>query len=127
MTENEGIYSIFHNFKINCKEKEIYFIANVYYECSDYKNSFKENNVKCRATIGYNNILYLDISDMGNGNYFSQFNDNFQNIIVVENKDKNELIIRVEGTGEIENKMKGKYTVSLRNIEYITFDDYQKD
>ena len=64
---------------------------------------------------------------MGNGNYFSQFNDEFQNIIVVENKDKNELIIRVEGTGEIENKMKGKYTVSLRNIEYITFDDYQKD
>ena len=43
---------------------------------------------------------------MENGNYFSQFNDNFQNIIVVENEDKDELIIRVEGTGEIENKIK---------------------
>ena len=111
MAENEGIYSIFHNFKINCKEKEIYFIANVYYECSDSKNSFKENNVKCRATIGYNNILYLDIGDMENGNYFSQFNDNFQNIIVVENEDKDELIIRVEGTGEIENKIKWKENI----------------
>lgn len=127
MSENEGIYSIFHNFKINCKEKAIYFIANVDYECSDSKNSFKENNVKCRATIGRDNILYLDISDMGNGNYFSQFNDNFQNIIVIENEDKDELIIKIEGIGKKENKMKGKYTVLLRNIEYKTFEDYQKD